>query len=173
MAHMDHLEHPEDITGADAMLGGLALDDERERMSEQDALFNAYFEGDMTPEEREAFTAALDADDALRQDYDYFVDIMGGLRNMPLEFAPDTFVHDVQARIRTRSRGRFFAESHIYNLYRSRVPYEVIAIVMILVMAASYLLMEAPRDRDVRNGDLTVDRAKLDKSGEHGKPTGD
>lgn len=173
MARMDQLDHPEESVGADAVLGAMALDDDRDRMSEQDALFNAYFEGDMTADEREAFTAMLDADDALRREYDHFVDIMGGLRNLPLEFAPDTFVADVQTRIRTRSRGRFFAESHIYNLYRSRVPYEVIAIVMILVMAASYLLMEAPRDRDVRNGDVTVDRAKLDKSSERGKPTGD
>lgn len=128
--------------------------DEATYNEELDLLFNAYFEGELTDPERAEFDSRLEQDDAFRRSYDEFVDIMGGLRSLPFEFAPDDFVDRVTSRIRTRSRGRFFAENYLYG---TRVPYEVIAIVMIIVMAGSYMLVEAPRDRDLKTADLTID----------------
>lgn len=127
--------------------------DETTYNEELDLLFNAYFEGELTDPERAEFDSRLEQDDAFRRSYDEFVDIMGGLRSLPFEFAPDDFVDRVTSRIRTRSRGRFFAENYLYG---TRVPYEVIAIVMIIVMAGSYMLVEAPRDRDLKTADLTI-----------------
>ena len=123
---------------------------------EQDLLFNAYFEGDLTAQEREEFETKLDEDDAFRRSYDEFVNIMSGLRTLPFEFAPDDFVDKVESRIRRRSNGRFFAESLLYS---SRVPYEVIALVMMVVMAAAWMLMESPRDSGLRTADLTIDKS--------------
>jgi len=122
--------------------------------NEQDLLFNAYFEGDLTQDEREEFESRLEKDEPFRRDYQTFVGIMGGLRDLPLQFAPDDFVDQVTSRIRRRSRGRFFAENY---LYRHRVPYEVIAVVMMAVMAAAYMMMESPRDSDLRTADVTID----------------
>ena len=124
-------------------------------IEELDLFFNAYFEGDLTREEREDFERRLESDEPFRSQYNEFVNIMGGLRALPFEFAPDDFVERVESRIRTRSAGRFFADNYFY---RARVPYEVIAIVMIVVMAAAYMMMEVPKDRDLRTGDVTVDR---------------
>ncbi|MEM1350336.1 MAG: hypothetical protein AAGI01_17380 [Myxococcota bacterium] len=123
---------------------------------EHDLLFNAYFEGDLTQEERAEFESRLERDELFRCDYQAFVGIMGGLRDLPLQFAPDDFVEQVTSRIRRRSRGRFFAEHY---LYRNRVPYEVIAVVMMAVMAAAYMMMESPRDTDLRTADVTIDAA--------------
>lgn len=128
--------------------------EEAAHIEELDLLFNAYFEGELTGDERADFDSRLERDDSFRRSYDEFVDIMGGLRSLPFEFAPDDFVERVTSRIRTRSRGRFFTENYLYG---TRVPYEVIAIVMIIVMAASYMLVEAPRDRDLKTADLTID----------------
>jgi anti-sigma factor RsiW len=124
-------------------------------VDERDLLFNAYFEDDLDPEDRLAFEERLDDDPEFRREFDSFSDMMSGLHELPFEFAPDDFVERVQTRVRTRSRGRFFNEQP-GALYRYRIPYEIIAIVMIIVMAGSYLLMEAPRDSEI-HGDLTID----------------
>ncbi len=135
---------------------------------EQDLLFNAYFEGDLTADEREEFERRLETDPDFKHDYDEFVHIMGGLRTLPFEFAPDDFVDKVQSRIRRRSKGRFFTENYLYT---TRVPYEVIALVMMVVMAAAYMMMEAPHDSDLRGADLTIDQpGEVDKSGAPATP---
>lgn len=143
MAHMQsHL-------GAQFVLDDSELSPEEER----DLLFNAYFEGELTPKEVADFEAQLEDDLEFAQAYESFTLVMGGLRELPFEFAPDDFVDRVQSRIRSRSRGRFFAENY---LYRNRVPYEVIAIVMIVIMAAAYMMMENPRDVALRDADMLV-----------------
>lgn len=123
-------------------------------LEEQDVMFNAYYEGDMTEEEREEFQGRLAHDEDFRRDYEDFLSIVGGLRSLPFEFAPDHFVEKVQSRIRTRSAGRFFAENYLAT---TRVPYEVIALVMIIVMAAAYMMMESPRDAQLTTADITLD----------------
>ncbi len=136
-------------------------------IEEQDLMFNAYYEGDMTPEEREDFEGRLERDDIFRQDYEDFLSVVGGLRSLPFEFAPDDFVEKVQSRIRTRSAGRFFAENYLSS---GHVPYEVIALVMIIVMTAAYMMMEAPRDKSLTNADVTIDAPRqLEKSGDSGR----
>lgn len=135
-------------------------------IDEQDLLFNAYFEGDLTEDEREAFDLRLEQDEVFRDSYNEFVEIMGGLRDLPFEFAPDDFVDKVQSRIRHRSRGRFFAENFLTSY---RFPYEVIAAVMMIVMATAYMMMEAPHDAELRGADLTIDApSELDKPGVDG-----
>lgn len=125
-----------------------------EPLSEQDVLFNAYFEGDLSESERAEFNARLTRDDAFRRDYEAFTELMGGLRQLPFTFAPDDFVDRVQSRIRTRSRGRFFAENYLGKV---RAPYEVIAVIMIIIMTTSYMMMGLPNDRDLRKADVTLD----------------
>ena len=116
----------------------------------QDMLFHSYFEGDLSPREAAEFESRLEQDARLHQEYQSFVLVMDGLRQLPFEFAPDDFVETVQSRIRARSRGRFFAESYFY---KARVPYEVIAVVMIVVMGAAYMMM----DPNTREGALVDD----------------
>jgi anti-sigma factor RsiW len=118
-----------------------AMEDE---IDEQDLLFNAYYEGELTATERADFDDRMAEDPEFAAAYQEFFDMMGGLRELPFEFAPDDFVDRVRGRIRTRSHGRFFGQEWIYS---TRVPYEVVAVVMMIVMAGTYMLMETPHDR--------------------------
>lgn len=110
-------------------------------LDEQDALFNAWLDGELNPTELAAFEKRLAQDPDFKSAHEQFKSIMQIVRKIPFEFAPDDFVDKVQGHIRQRSRGRFFTDSF---LTQQRMPYEVVALVMMLVMAAVYILMEAP-----------------------------
>lgn len=120
-------------------------------LSEQDLLFNAYLDDDLSADEKAEFDERLDADPDFAQAWTEFADVMVAVRGLPFEFAPDNFVAGVQTRIRSRSRGRFFAEE---MLFRTRMPYEVVCLVMIIVMAAAYLFMGAPPDAGMKDVNL-------------------
>jgi len=137
--------------------------DDLDGMDAQDALFCAHFDGDMTPAERAAFDRSLAEDPSLERSYQEFVKVMGGLRTLPIEFAPDDFVDKVQARMRTRSRGRIYADAFLNS---SRMPYEIIAIVMLIAMGGAYLMLDAPSDRNLRNVDLIAPA----QAGQNGQP---
>lgn len=117
-------------------------------LSEQDLLFNAYLDDELSADERAEFTQRLESDPDFARAWESFSSVMGAVQGLPFEFAPPDFVQNVQGRIRTRSRGRFFAEE---LLFKSRVPYEVVALVMIIVMAAAYLFMGAPPDKQMQD----------------------
>lgn len=117
-------------------------------VSEQDLLFNAYLDNELSTDERRDFDARLAADPAFARAWEDFSSIMGAVHGLPFEFAPDDFAEKVKSRIRTRSRGRFFADEF---LFRTRMPYEVVALVMIIVMAAAYLFMGAPPDKQMQD----------------------
>lgn len=125
--------------------------DELDALDERDALFIAYLEGDLSEAERDEFRAEMDADAQLRHDFEQFAEIMGGMQSLPFEFAPPDFVDKVQGRIRSRSQGRFFVDNFLYS---TRIPYEGIAVVMIVVMAAAWILMGKPKDRDIHDVDV-------------------
>ena len=124
---------------------------ELDELDERELLFNLRLEGELDEAEVRDFDERLRRDPEFARAWESFREVMGGLAAMPFEFAPPDFVEQVQSRIRTRSRGRFFAEDYLFG---SRVPYEVVAIVMIAVMAAAYLLMGAPHDTHLRDVDL-------------------
>lgn len=117
-------------------------------LSEQELLFNAYVDDELSPDERSAFKERLESDPEFRRAWEDFSFVIESMHRLPFEFAPDDFVQSVQSRIKSRSRGRFFADEF---LFKSRVPYEVVALVMIIVMAAAYLFMEAPPDKQMRD----------------------
>lgn len=121
------------------------LDDE---CTEQELLFNAYLDGELSEGEVRAFKERLLKEPEFREGWEEFSQVMGGLRALPMEFAPNDFVDKVQSRIRTRSKGKFFADSIIY---KQRTPYEVVAIVMLIVMASAYLFLGAPHDNQLQD----------------------
>ncbi|MFW5967213.1 MAG: anti-sigma factor family protein [Persicimonas sp.] len=112
-------------------------------VAERDALFVAYLEGDLEGERRAKLERELESDDELREEFELFSHVTSAAQSIPIEFAPDDFVDRVERRIRTRSRNRFFSDNFLYS---RRMPYEAIAVVMIAVMAAAWLLMGTPKD---------------------------
>lgn len=120
-------------------------------VSEQDLLFNAYLDDELSDDERRSFDERLADDPSFARQWEDFSSIMAAVHQLPFEFAPDDFVDRVRTRIRTRSRGRFFAEEYLFN---TRMPYEVVALVMIIAMASAYLFMGMPPDRQMEDVNL-------------------
>jgi ferric-dicitrate binding protein FerR (iron transport regulator) len=140
-------------------------DEELDALDAQDALFCAYFDGELGAAERAAFDRQREEDPSLERSYQEFVKVMGGLRALPVEFAPDDFIEKVQARMRTRSRGRIYADTFLNS---TRMPYEIIAIVMLITMGGAYLMLEVPHDRGLTDADFLTPPAQ--QTGQSGQP---
>ena len=126
-----------------------AFDDEGgdEDFGDEDAFanferFSAYVDGELSDEDKKGLEAELEADPLLKEDFEAFketLSVVSSFAHADVE-APESFVDGVESRIRIRSRGRFFNDDFFY---RSRVPYEVFAILMLGIMAALLYFGEA------------------------------
>lgn len=116
-------------------------------VSEDELLINAYLEGDLSEDQAEAFEARLEDDEDFAAEFEFFATVVAGVGDLPFEMAPDGFVDEVESRIRERSRGRFFGET----VYRSSLPFELVAILMMAIMASTYLALDAPKDKRVQD----------------------
>ena len=117
-------------------------------VDERTLRFNAYIDDELSAEERRLFEKELAEDEEFARDYEEFSRPIQGLHSFSFEFAPPGFVSRVETRIRTRSQGRFFAENYLFG---ERMPYEVVAIVMIVLMATMYFFVEVPNDKHMRD----------------------
>ncbi|HEY3352907.1 MAG TPA: anti-sigma factor [Polyangia bacterium] len=101
--------------------------------------FDPYREGDLPDEERRAVAAHLAECAPCREAYERFLGAMSLLATLPPKAAPDNFVDKVKGQIRTRSKGRFFAGGPID--WSSRLPYEVLSVVMLIAIVAIFLFI--------------------------------
>jgi hypothetical protein len=96
----------------------------------------------MTPEDepRDPLPSAPDADAPDHED-----DAMSALLKRSLAAReppspkPEEFLRGVQKRIRTRSRGKFYADG--WSTTAPRVSYALVALVMLLVIALAYVVL--------------------------------
>jgi anti-sigma factor RsiW len=109
----------------------LSHDDTQER-------FDRYREGELPAEEQSAVAAHLEGCAPCRAAYERFVRTMGLLSALPDASAPDNFIDKVQGQIRRRSRGRFFSRQIDWS---SRLPYEVLSVVMLIAIVAIFLFV--------------------------------
>ena len=116
-------------------------------LAEREVLFNAYFDGELSDRDEDAFDQRLQEDPEFRAAYNDFAEVIDRVQNLPSEFAPDDFTDRVRDRIRTRSGGRFFGDGTLQR-YQLR-PHELAAAAMIIVMSSTYLLMGIPHDRGI------------------------
>jgi anti-sigma factor RsiW len=107
---------------------------EREQM---EAEFSDYHDGTLSPERRQAFEARLAADPGLRAEWEKFRDALSALSGLHRMAAPQKFEEQVAATINRRSGGRFFGR----KAFGDRVPFELIAILALVLGAATFLLM--------------------------------
>lgn len=73
-------------------------------------LFSEAFDGELDAEREKAFQDALAADDALKAEYDDFVETLGLVSRFGEEEEPPDLLHGVQERLRKRSRGRYYRD---------------------------------------------------------------
>jgi anti-sigma factor RsiW len=98
--------------------------------------FDRYYEGDLPAEEQQAMDAHLASCTECRDEYQRLVKTLGALSKMRATHAPGGFVDGVEGRIRKRSRGRFFSRRPDFT---SRLPYEVLSVVMLIALLAIFL----------------------------------
>lgn len=139
---------------------------------------NDYIDGELDDDERAALEAELERDEQLRAELRELRDTLGALQGLAAapQPAPEAFAMDVERRIRTRSRGRFFDDD---IFYRTRIPFEIFAVVAIVLLGALYFFGNptAPNfgdDHDVAamGGDpLHKDTPRHDDHDQIGDPT--
>jgi len=119
--------------------------------AEREALdvdMSAYPEGSMRPAERSAFEGGLAADPFVRAEYDKFKEAVGALSGLHRQPAPDKLADAVATTIHRRSAGRFFGPRRLGD----RVPFELIAVLGLVLGAAVYFAMRFADDGASRGG---------------------
>ncbi len=140
-------DDPKDEGGDDAPIDDPSIDDaplddpQDDGDDAREARLIDYLDGELPPHERAALEAELAADPALRAELDALKETFGALKNLQTQPAPPAFVFGVEGAIRTRTRGRFFEDDFFY---RTRIPYEAFAALMIAIMAAMYFFGQPP-----------------------------
>lgn len=117
-------------------------------------LLGEAIEGTLDPEKRDAFDAAIAADAELREELEAYRAVLGGVARIAArdedEQAPD-LLHGVQARLRKRSRGRYYRDRFAERAGPRSVLPVLAAILVALVLAfawvatQSIIVIEAPR----------------------------
>ena len=87
-------------------------------------------------------TDAADADDDGMSDEEYRQTVSQLVRVS----APTSFKHDVEETIRQRSGGRFFGR----KAFGQRVPYEILAIIVLLIGLAAYYVLRSSTTGSLR-----------------------
>ena len=97
-------------------------------------LFSEYYEGSLAPEKAKEVTRLIASDANYKKAYEEFEKTMEMLSGMHKMSAPMDFDKKVEDTIHRRSGGRFFGK----RAFGERIPYEILAIIVMLVAGAVY-----------------------------------
>ncbi len=95
-------------------------------------LFSEYMEGDLDPERDAQVREHLAGCKQCEKEYEQFRATFETMRSLPSVPPPEDLDKNIKRRIRSRSRGKFFAATHEPNIVY-RVPYEFISLILILI----------------------------------------
>ena len=101
-------------------------------------LFSAYWDEDLAREEMDALEEHLKSCVVCRREYQTFEKTVGAVGQLHPLMAPPDFAEGVRARIRKRSRGRFFNPRKMAE----RIPYELFSLVMLGLILAIYIVLQ-------------------------------
>jgi anti-sigma factor RsiW len=107
--------------------------------------FSSYIEGDLPEPSRRALEQHLAACEPCTRQLAALRGTLGRLGALR-EKAPHRFLAGIEAQIRQRSRGRFFARR---RLLFGRLPYEWASLLMILAMLVYYVVTQHAAPTDV------------------------
>jgi hypothetical protein len=97
-------------------------------------LFSEYYEGSLAPEKAAEIEALIAGDEKYKKAYADFETTMEMLSGMHKMSAPMDFDKKVEGTIHRRSGGRFFGK----RAFGERIPYELLAIVVMLLAGLVY-----------------------------------
>ena len=108
-------------------------------MDHQDAkeLFSEHLDGDLTDAQSEQLRQHLDGCEECRSELAALEQTLKSLAALSPVKPPPDFERQVQQRIRRRSRGRFFQPESLL----SRLPFEWISFVIIMLMLLMYFML--------------------------------
>ena len=120
--------------------------------SEAEQLFSDYWDEELGPDAKSRLEEHLASCADCRREYDAFGKMLGGLGALEKQVAPSGFADGVVARLRRRSRGRFFAGALDPRalLRADRVPYEVFSVLMLALLVAIYVVMQLAQEGRLR-----------------------
>lgn len=101
-------------------------------------LFSDYWDEDLAPGDLSALEEHLKSCVVCRREYQIFQKTVGAVGQLNQVMAPPDFAEEVRARIRKRSRGRFFTPRKMAE----RIPYEVFSLVMLGLILAIYVVLQ-------------------------------
>ncbi|MDB4967868.1 MAG: putative transrane anti-sigma factor [Myxococcales bacterium] len=101
-------------------------------------LFSAYWDEDLAPADLSALEEHLKSCVVCRREYQTFKKTVGAVGGLDRVMAPPDFAEEVRARIRKRSRGRFFSPRKMAE----RIPYELFSLVMLGLILAIYIVLQ-------------------------------
>jgi len=101
-------------------------------------LFSAYWDEDLPPADVSALEEHLRSCVVCRREYQTFERTVGAVGQLHPMMAPPDFAEGVRARIRKRSRGRFFSPRKMAE----RIPYELFSLVMLGLILAIYIVLQ-------------------------------
>jgi len=101
-------------------------------------LFSAYWDEELPKEDLSALEEHLKSCVVCRREYQTFEKTVGAVGQLHSMMAPPDFAEGVRARIRKRSRGRFFSPRKMAE----RIPYELFSLVMLGLILAIYIVLQ-------------------------------
>ncbi|HEX6839261.1 MAG TPA: zf-HC2 domain-containing protein [Polyangia bacterium] len=101
-------------------------------------LFSAYWDEDLPKDDLNALEEHLKSCVVCRREYQTFEKTVGAVGQLHPMMAPPDFAEGVRARIRKRSRGRFFSPRRMAE----RIPYELFSLVMLGLILAIYIVLQ-------------------------------
>lgn len=109
-------------------------------------LFSSYWDRELAPGDAARLEEHLHSCVVCRRDYQAFERAVGALGTLGREVAPHGFVKGVVARVRKRSRGRFFVGRRALE----RMPYEMFSVVMLAILLAIYVVLQLSQPGHLR-----------------------
>ena len=119
---------------------------EMEAHSEFEERFSDYYERSLPAAEVDEIDAHLRECTACRAAYDELRETMGALSELHKMSAPQSFNRDVAETIRRRSGGRFFGR----RAFGDRIPFELLAIIVLALGLAIYVLLRSSSTGSLR-----------------------
>lgn len=113
---------------------------------EIEARFSELFERTLPAERQAEVEAHLAQCEACRRAYQELCEAMSALSGLHKMSAPQNFEHEVEETIRRRSAGRFFGR----KAFGDRVPFELLAILVLVLGLAAFFLIRSSQTGSLR-----------------------